>query len=92
MDREQILNLYNWAEGRCFRHPSKGVVPTAVVGTVHPRSDGERDIRACANCVISLEDIRREQAARSGETYQPGRLGRPPSRSVGPGEWGASGE
>ncbi|MBZ6207587.1 hypothetical protein KVH31_13865 [Streptomyces olivaceus] len=75
MDREQIFDLYDWADGHCFRHPSKGRVPTAVVGTVHPRSDGERQIRGCADCVIGLEDIRREQAARTGGDYTPGRLG-----------------
>lgn len=75
MNREQILDLYDWSDGICFRHPTKGVVSTAVVGTVHPRSDGEREIRGCADCVVSLEDIRREQAARTGSEYQPGRLG-----------------
>lgn len=75
MDRQRILDLYDWADGVCFRHPSRGVVPTAVVGTVHPRADSERDVRACADCVVNLEDIRREQAARTGSDYQPGRLG-----------------
>jgi len=75
MDREQILDLYDWADGTCFRHPSRGVVPTVVVGVVHPRSDGEREIRGCADCVVALEDIRREQAARLGVEYRPGQLG-----------------
>lgn len=72
MDRQQILDLYDWDDGVCFRHPSRGVVRTAVVGTVHPRSDGEREIRGCVNCVVGLEDIRREQAARTGADYRPG--------------------
>lgn len=75
MDRQQILDLYQWDDGVCFRHPGKGEVPTAVVGIIHPREDGEREVRACADCVISMEDIRREDAARSGSEYTPGRLG-----------------
>jgi len=75
MDREQILDLYEWTDGTCFRHPSKGEVPTAVVGVIHPREDGEREVRACACCVLNLEDIRREDAARSGSEYEPGHLG-----------------
>jgi len=75
MDRQQILDLYDWAPGACFRHPGKGVVPTAVVGVIHPRVDGERAVRACVDCVIAMEDIRREEAARTGSEYRPGRVG-----------------
>ncbi|WP_369274547.1 hypothetical protein AB5J55_35525 [Streptomyces sp. R11] len=75
MDRQQILDLYQWALGICFRHPDKGEVPTAVVGVIHPREDGEREVRACADCVVVMEDIRREEAARSGSEYEPGHLG-----------------
>ena len=75
MDPEQILDLYEWADGLCFRHPSKGEVPTATVGVIHPREDGEREVRACEACVLNMEDIRREEAARSGGEYEPGHLG-----------------
>ncbi|MGW6531503.1 hypothetical protein [Streptomyces venezuelae] len=75
MDRQQILDLYVWAHGVCFRHPVKGVVPTVLVGVVHPRANSERQVRACDDCVIALEDIKREQAAREGSDYQPGSLG-----------------
>jgi hypothetical protein len=75
MDRQQILDLYDWQPGICFRHPGKGEVPTAVVGAIHPRGDGERGVRACEGCVLNMEDIRREEAARSGSKYEPGRLG-----------------
>ena len=75
MDRQQILSLYEWRLGICFRHPGKGEVPTAVVGTIHPREDGEREVRACEDCVVRMEDIRREEAARSGGEYAPGHLG-----------------
>lgn len=78
MDREQILDLYEWHPGICFRHPGRGEVPTAVVGVVHPREDGEREVRACEECVVMMEDIRREDAARSGSGYEPGHLGEVP--------------
>lgn len=75
MDRDEILALYDWQSGVCFRHPGKGQVPTAVVGVIHPREDGEREVRACRDCVILMEGIRREDAARSGSEYEPGHLG-----------------
>jgi hypothetical protein len=75
MDRQQILDLYEWAPGVCFRHPDKGELPTAVVGVIHPRADGEREVRGCADCVIAIEDMRREDAARSGSEYEAGHLG-----------------
>jgi hypothetical protein len=75
MDRTQILDLYEWTDGACFRHPGKGDVPTTVVGVIHPREDGEREVRACGECVIAMEVTRREEAARSGREYQWGHLG-----------------
>jgi hypothetical protein len=75
MERQQILDLYEWTSGTCFRHPAKGTIPTAVVGVIHPREDGKREVRACEECVLNLEDIRREDAARAGSEYEPGRLG-----------------
>ncbi|MFJ4808469.1 hypothetical protein [Streptomyces longwoodensis] len=74
MDRQQILDLYEWRTGICFRHPAKGEVPTTVVGTVHPRAGGERPVLGCADCVIAIEDMRREEAARAGEEYVPGQV------------------
>jgi hypothetical protein len=63
MDRQQILDLYAWDDGVCFRHPDKGEVPTAVVGYVHPLADHEREVRACAECVITMDHIRRERSS-----------------------------
>lgn len=77
MDRQQILDLYAWQPGVCFRHPSLGEVLTAVVGVVHPREEGERKVRGCADCVMTMEAIKREEAARSGGEYVPGRVGQP---------------
>lgn len=74
MDRQEILDLYEWQPGVCFRHPALGEVHTAVVGVIHPEG-GEREVRACGDCVLTLEDIRREAAARAGGEYEPGHLG-----------------
>ena len=74
MDREQILDLYAWGDGICFRHPARGVVATTVVGAIRTE-EGEREVRACEECVLTMEDIRREDAARRGSEYTPGRLG-----------------
>ncbi|MFJ7111832.1 hypothetical protein ACIQW4_01460 [Streptomyces albogriseolus] len=71
MDRLQILALYDWADGACFRHPCKGTVPTAVVGVLHPPAVGEREVRACAECVIALEEERRERARRGESGMHP---------------------
>jgi hypothetical protein len=75
MERQQILDLYEWSPGTCFRHPGNGEQPTVVVGVIHPRESAEREIRACACCVVTMEDIKREEAARSGREYTPGHLG-----------------
>lgn len=78
MDRQQILDLYDWAPGICFRHPGKGEVQTALVKVLHPRGDGEHEVRACQECVVAIEDARREMAARSGKSYEPGHAGEAP--------------
>jgi hypothetical protein len=59
MDRQQILDLYEWAPGVCFRHQSKGVVPTAHIKTIRPAAGGLQDIRACVDCVVEM-NARRE--------------------------------
>jgi hypothetical protein len=74
MDVEQILNLYDWSLGVCFRHPAKGEVLTAHVWTVRPPAGGIQDIRACKECVASMEEQRRRAAARKGWVYKPGEL------------------
>lgn len=74
MDRQQILDLYEWAPGTCFRHPGKGEVSTAHVRTVRPSAGGIQDIRACAECVACMESQRERAAAREGRAYRPGEL------------------
>jgi hypothetical protein len=75
MNRQQILDLYAWDDGVCFRHPQKGVVATTHVETIHPAAGGIQDVRACRECVVAIEERRAEAAARRGEPYSPGRIG-----------------
>jgi hypothetical protein len=75
MERQQILDLYTWDEGVCFRHPGDGPVPTTPVKILRPRGAGQHEVRACEDCLIAMEDIRREAARRSGSEYEPGHVG-----------------
>lgn len=67
MDREQILERYDWGDGICFRHPGKGVVPTAHVETIRPPAGGIQDVRACKECVLTMEEDRASAAQRCGQ-------------------------
>lgn len=75
MDRQQILTLYRWATGLCFRHPMKGEVPTAHVKTVHPRAGSNEELRACEECVLQMEQERWAAASHDGVEYTPGHVG-----------------
>jgi hypothetical protein len=72
MDQQQILALYDWAMGICFRHPAKGEVPTALVKVLHPRDRRAHEVRACEECVLLMKDARREAAARQKAECRPG--------------------
>ena len=74
VDHQQILKLYAWEQGICFRHPAKGAVPTTHVWTVRPPAGGIQDIRACEECVVSMEEQRKRTAERLGRPYTPGGL------------------
>lgn len=75
MNREEILDLYQWRQGLCFRHPARGAVETALVKEIQPRLDGKREIRACRECILAMESIRRDAAKEAGAEYVPGRAG-----------------
>ncbi|MGW5582810.1 hypothetical protein [Streptomyces sp. NPDC003857] len=75
MDDQQILKLYDWNDGICFRHPEKGGVPTARIKTLHPRVGGEEEVRACESCVGELERERWVAAIEEGARYEPGHVG-----------------
>jgi hypothetical protein len=74
MDRQQILDLYQWEPGVCFRHPERGEVPTAHVKTLHPQAGGLQDVRACRECILAMEERQAAAAARRGRPYSPGNL------------------
>jgi hypothetical protein len=75
MDRQQILDLYDWQPGTCFRHPDRGETDTTVVKTLHPRDDGDAEVRACRDCILCMENARRRAAERAGSEYEPGHVG-----------------
>ncbi|NUP18330.1 MAG: hypothetical protein HOZ81_20050 [Streptomyces sp.] len=75
MERQQILNLYQWEPGVCFRHPGKGVVATAHVETIRPQAGGIQDVRACEECIVAIEERREMAAERQGAPYSPGLIG-----------------
>ncbi|MFJ6560013.1 hypothetical protein ACIQMV_09045 [Streptomyces sp. NPDC091412] len=72
MDRQQILELYHWTSGTCFRHPGQGEVSTAHVKTIRPAAGGIQDIRACTECVVGMEEQRKAAAEGAGLPYRPG--------------------
>ena len=75
MDREQILALYQWAPGTCFRHPATGETDTTLVEVIHPRAAADKEVRACRDCLLALEEIRRRAAEQACVPYSPGFVG-----------------
>ena len=77
MNPQQILGLYSWEQGSCFRHPAEGSMQTTVVVELRPRSGPAELVRACQRCVLSMEDERRQLAREMGYDYEPGHAGGP---------------
>ncbi|MCX5144656.1 hypothetical protein [Streptomyces sp. NBC_00338] len=77
MDSQQILGLYTWKRGACFRHPEAGEVDTTVVQELHTRGGDVEGIRACQACILAMEERRRGLAAEAGVAYEPGHAGAP---------------
>ncbi|GGS42137.1 hypothetical protein F2B00_03250 [Streptomyces parvus] len=77
MSKHEILSLYTWTAGACFRHPADGVMETAVVRELHPRSGPAKTVRACERCVLSMETEREQMARELGYDYEPGHAGAP---------------
>lgn len=74
MDRREILALYEWAIGDCFRCARTGVLTTRFCELDTPIGDCYA-LRACESCILQLEEERRRYADRHGCEYEPGRLG-----------------
>ncbi|MFD7616547.1 hypothetical protein [Streptomyces sp. NPDC059802] len=77
MDGQQLLDLYIWKAGVCFRHPAEGIADTTVVKTIHPRMGPTEEVRACRACVVAMETTRCVRAMELGLQYKPGRAGSP---------------
>lgn len=75
MKSEEILALYEWKPGACFRHSVAGEVETTVVRTLRPRANGDYPVRACRVCVLAIEAAREEAAHLAGRKYTPGHAG-----------------
>ncbi|GHH50651.1 hypothetical protein HNQ79_006748 [Streptomyces candidus] len=75
MNHQQILDLYQWAPGICFQHPARGEQATTPVKTLHLRAGRDEELRACRECVLTLEAERAAAADEVGVRYQPGRVG-----------------
>ncbi|MFD4708775.1 hypothetical protein ACFWN5_03610 [Streptomyces sp. NPDC058430] len=74
MERQQILGLYDWDMGVCFRHPG-AKADTTVVRTLQLQSGIDEQIRACPDCILAMEAARRAAAEGTGISYVPGRAG-----------------
>lgn len=74
MDSEDILALYDWDTGVCFRHP-EAKTETTVIKTLHPRQGSREELRACRSCILAMEAARRAAAEGAGVPYAPGRAG-----------------
>lgn len=68
----EILALYQWVDGSCFRCARRSV-PTAVVGSIRPSDlPGPHPVRACGACTSLMEGEREHDALRTGRPYVPG--------------------
>ncbi|GAA0454441.1 hypothetical protein ACFQ2B_28040 [Streptomyces stramineus] len=74
IDRDEIIALYVWAPGSCFRC-ARREVDSAKLGTIDTPIGDRYEIRACRSCILDLEKERQRQADRRGENYEPGQLG-----------------
>lgn len=74
MDRQQILDLYEWALGICFRHPARGEQPTIHLKTIRPAAGGLQDVRACQTCILEIESQHATTAAAESTPYTPGHV------------------
>jgi hypothetical protein len=74
MARDEIIALYEWAIGNCFRC-ARTELPTIRIGEIDLPAGAHYDVRACQDCALALEEERRRRAERTGQKYVPGQLG-----------------
>lgn len=63
---DEDLAKYEWGLGVCFRHPSRGEVETAQLEVLHLRIGTDVPVRACRECVLTLEADRRARRRAAG--------------------------
>lgn len=73
-ERDEILALYDWSAGGCFRCATVDT-PTTLIDAINTRCGDSYEVRACQQCVLAIEEERSTYAARTGGSYTPGRLG-----------------
>jgi hypothetical protein len=74
MDDPELLALYEWAPGDCFRCAQTGV-DTASVKQIDTPAGVRYDARACRGCVLAIEGERKRHAEETGQEYVPGHVG-----------------
>lgn len=76
MTDEQILALYDWMVGDCFRC-ARTSLDVADIAEIETPAGKQYAVAACRSCILALEDERRRRAERLGAPYRPGCIGRP---------------
>lgn len=74
MDDEEILSLYEWTNGTCFRC-ARTDLDTTRIRQIDTPIGVHYDVRACRDCILDLEAQRKRHAERTGHKYVPGQLG-----------------
>lgn len=75
MEPGDILDLYVWTVGTCFRC-ARTREPVTQLAAIKTQSGQQYAVRACRGCVLLMEAERQRRAQRSGASYEPGKLGR----------------
>lgn len=70
---DEILSLYEWSPGSCFRCAREGL-DTTLLSVIRPPAGGRYEVRACRDCILDLEAGRERAAERAGVAYAPGGL------------------
>lgn len=73
MNDHDILALYEWAPGTCFRC-ARSRVDTIHIREIPTPAGVLYEVRACRGCVLALEGERRAHAEQVGDVYQAGGL------------------